>query len=108
MALLFTAVKAKIGNESAEFLIGGEVESEKEFECSTVYQELRDRADDSELEADMTVYEYGEGERYVASFAELAYLTLRMENTPNFLESRCNKICEKQMSIDLNDGAMTM
>ena len=35
MALLFTAVKAKIGNESAEFLIGGEVESEKDFECSS-------------------------------------------------------------------------
>ena len=108
MALLFAAVKAKIGNESAEFLIGGEVESEKDFECSTVYQELRDRADGSDLEADMTVYEYGEGVRYVASFAELAYLTLRMENTPNFLESRCNKLCEKQLSIDLNDGAMTM
>ena len=108
MALLFTAVKAKIGNESAKFLIGGEVESEKDFECSIVYQELCDRADGSELEADMTVYEYGKGEKYVASFAELAYLTLRMENTPNFLESRCNKICEKQMSFDLNDGAMTM
>ena len=34
MALVFTAVKAKIENECAEFLIGGEAESERDFECS--------------------------------------------------------------------------
>ena len=109
MALVFTAVKAKTENECAEFLIGGVAESERDFECSTRYLELLERTGgEGEVEADMTVYEYGDGERYDATFEELAYLTLRMENTPNFLESRCNKICEKQLTFDLTSGAMTM
>lgn len=106
MALVFTAVKAKIENECAEFLIGGEAESERDFECSTRYLEMLEKAGgEGELEAEMTVYEYGDGERFDASFEELAYLTLRMEKNPSFLESRCNKLSEKTLTAEIGETA---
>ena len=113
MALVFTAVNAKIENESAQFLIGGEAESEKDFECSTRYLEMVEKAGgEGNLEAEMTVYEYGEGERFNATFEELAYFSLRMEKDENFLDSRCHKLSEKTLTADLggepNQSFMSM
>ena len=44
------------------------------------------------IDTTLSVYQYGEGEKFNATFEELAYFTIRMNNGADFLKEHCKAL----------------
>lgn len=93
MSLVFTVVNSTAEKKKLIFLAPGAVRSIEELVNYKPYHEfVKELPKDCAIETRLSVYEYGEGEKYVASFEELAYLTIRMNNGVNFLRDHCKAL----------------
>lgn len=100
MALLFSAVTLTAGNQQAEFLVSGIPTTFEDLEGWTAFHDLLDQTDhEQEISVHAETYLYGEGETFKASLEEIAYLTMRAEQTPDFLSGHCDCIADSDFSF---------
>ena len=93
MALVFTVVNSTADKKKLIFLAPGAVRSIEELVNYKPYHEfVKELPKDSSIDTTLAVYQYGEGEKYGATFEELAYLTIRMNNGTNFLRDHCKAL----------------
>lgn len=93
MALVFTAVKVSADKKSTVFLASGAVRSLEELAHYKPYQEfLNEVPKGCSIDTTLSVYQYGEGEKFNATFEELAYFTIRMNNGADFLKDHCKAL----------------
>ena len=72
-------------------------DGERMYTCSRFMDEL-DEECTVKVHAD--AYVYGEGEEFIATPEEVAYMTIRRQDRPDFLESRCHERGKSEFDID--------
>ena len=93
MSLVFTVVNSTAEKKKLIFLAPGAVRSIEELINYKPYHEfVKELPKDCSIETTLAVYEYGDGEKYKATFEELAHLTIRMNNGTNFLRDHCKAL----------------
>ena len=93
MALLFSKVTLFDGVNEAEFLTMGIPHDYEDLERYTAFAEyIGELTDECDIEVIVDSYLYGDDEAVKASIEEIAYLTMRMDMKPDFLERSCKKI----------------
>ena len=101
MSLLFSQVTLTADNNAeTEFLVGGIPRDTDDLEGWTGYENFVDEVDKiAEINAHIETYLYGEGEAVKASPEEIAYLTKRIENDPDFLSGHTDNIEDSDFRI---------
>lgn len=90
MAILFSAVQVKAGEDSVSLLVSGSPKSTEDLSGWKAYEYfLMDIGKEAEVTVDVKSYLYGEGEVFKASLEEVAYMGMRIRMQDNFLEDRC-------------------
>jgi hypothetical protein len=103
MALVFTAVKVTAEKKNMMFLAPGAVRSLEELIHYKPYNDfITEVGKDSSIDTTLAVYQYGEGEKYNATFEELAYFTIRMKNGANFLKDHCKALGTPMLPVVIN------
>ena len=93
MSLVFTVVNSTADKKKLTFLAPGAVRSIEELVNYKPYHEFaKELPKDCSIETTLSVYEYGEGEKFTATFEELAYLTIRMNKCADFLNGHCKAL----------------
>ena len=91
MAIVFSQVTVSCKQKSATFLVAGVPHKKSDLENWTKFQEFEKEASGN-INIRVHTYEYGEGERLHATVEETAYMQMRLEANPSFLQTRCNAI----------------
>ena len=100
MALVFTAVKVSAEKKSTLFLAPGAVRSLEELVHYKPYHDfLNEVGKEATIDTTLSVYQYGDGEKYDATFEELAYFTIRMKNGANFIKEHCKALGNPMLPI---------
>lgn len=90
MAILFSAVGVKAGEEQTSLLVSGIPKDYEDLSGWKVYEYfLMDIGKEAEVTVDVKSYLYGEGEVFKASVEEVAYMGMRIRMQEKFLEDRC-------------------
>ena len=101
MAVLFSAVTITSDSDQAEFLVAGIPKQYDDLEGWTLFEEFMDELDeDCTVNVHADAYVYGEGEEFIATPEEVAYMTIRRQDRPDFLEARCHERGESEFTID--------
>ena len=101
MAILFSAVKVTAGEKQSEFLVAGIPKENGDLEGWTLFEEFMDELDEEcTVNVHVDAYAYGEGEDFIATPEEVAYMTIRRQDRSDFLEARCHERGESEFSID--------
>ncbi len=98
MSVCFSRVKLVSADRAAIFLVGGVPASQKDLNGWKAYDAFRENLD-APATAYVEAFEYGEGERYDATPEEVAYIYMRSEKRPGFIEARTRKLSESQFRI---------
>ena len=100
MAILFSAVQVKAGEDSVSLLVSGSPKSTEDLSGWKAYEYfLMDIGKDAEVTVDVKSYLYGEGEVFKASVEEVAYMGMRIRMQDNFLEDRCRCVESSSFSF---------
>ena len=101
MAILFSAVGVKAGEEQTSLLVSGIPKDYEDLSGWKVYEYfLMDIGKEAEVTVDVNSYLYGEGEVFRASGEEVAYMMKRMEMRSDFLETRCHCVGSSTFSFN--------
>ena len=101
MAILFSAVGVKAGEETVSLLVPGTPEKSEDLSGWKVYESfLMDIGKEAEVTVDVESYLYGEGEVFQASMEEVGYMGMRIRMQENFLEDRCR--CVENSTFSFN------
>ena len=101
MAILFSAVGVKAGEEQTSLLVSGIPKDYEDLSGWKVYEYfLMDIGKEAEVTVDVNSYLYGEGEVFRASVEEVAYMMKRMEMRSDFLETRCHCVGSSTFSFN--------
>ena len=101
MAILFSAVQVKGGEDSVSLLVSGSPKNTEDLSGWKAYEYfLMDIGKEAEVTVDVKSYLYGEGEVFKASLEELAYMMKRMERQSDFLEDRCHCVGSSNFSFN--------
>lgn len=101
MGVLFSAVTVTAGDKQSEFLVAGIPTEYGDLEGWTLFEEFMDELDEEcTVKVHADAYVYGEGEEFIATPEEVAYMTIRRQDRPDFLESRCHERGESEFDID--------
>ena len=100
MAILFSKVTLSSGDKTASFLVSGAPASEHSLDGWTNYHSfVRSLNPHSHVVASVTEYLYGEEDIFDATPEEVAYMTMRLQMRPDFLEKRCDQIDQTEFSF---------
>ena len=92
MSLQFTKATATCGDRSAVFLTMGIPKEKYELDGYTAFDDFMENIpDEADVHVSCIPYTYGDGDSMIATVEEVAYLTMRMQSDPKFLERRCNQ-----------------
>lgn len=93
IAILFSEVTVE-GNGSEEtFLVRGIPREYDDLQGWTAFEDFLLNIDqDTDILVHADAYLYGEGETFQATVEEVAYMVMRMDRDPGFLQSRCDHI----------------
>lgn len=101
MAILFSAVRAKSGEDSVSLLVSGSPKSTEDLSGWKAYEYfLMDIGKEAEVTVDVKSYLYGEGEVFKASVEEVAYMGMRIRMQEHFLEDRCHCVGNSTFSFN--------
>lgn len=101
MAVRFSHVILESDYGAAEMLARGKVTEPDQLEEYSAYEDYcMDIEDDVVIRVQSDEYLYGEGEIFDATFEELAYFLIRMNNNPNFLANSCNYVGRTEFEIN--------
>jgi len=103
MAILFSKVTLKTENETAELLVSGFPKQYSDLEGWTVFDKFMEEIDEERsIKVNVDAFLYGEGEVFIATPEEVAYMTMRREMRSDFLESRCTEYGKDNFEININ------
>lgn len=95
MAILFSKVTLSSEEKTSSFLVFGIPSDSKAFVGWTAFHAFVDSlAPASNVKAEVTAYTYGEQDVVIATPEEVAYMAMRMQMRPDFLEARCVEKCQ--------------
>ena len=95
MAILFSKATLTSGGCGTSFLISGAPSSRDDFVGWTAYQSFVDALPaGADVMVHITAYTYGERDVVMATPEEVAYMDMRLQRHPDFLESRCQVYVE--------------
>lgn len=101
MAILFSAVQVKSGEDSVSLLVPGTPKEPEDLSGWKAYEYfLMDIGKDAEVTVDVKSYLYGEGEVFKASLEEVAYMGMRIRMQEHFLEDRCHCVGNSTFSFN--------
>ncbi len=99
MSIRFSKVKLRSEETTGLFLVGGMPYSQRDLMGWTAYKSFCEGLkENSPVSACVETFEYGEGEPFDATPEEVAYIYLRSEKRPDFIEARTKKIAEYEFS----------
>ena len=99
MAILFSKVTMRDDYNESEFFVSGFPQEPDALEGWTAYHEFLDEiTEDTIVNIHAAAYLYGEGETVKATPEEVAYMTIRDQNDPNFLSGHCDCIGESDFN----------
>ena len=99
MAILFSKVTMRDDYNESEFFVSGFPQEPDDLEGWTAYHEFLDEiTEDTIVNIHAVAYLYGEGETVKATPEEVAYMTIRDQNDPNFLTGHCDCIGESDFN----------
>lgn len=100
MAILFSAVGVKAGEEQTSLLVSGLPKCYEDLSGWRAFEHfLMDVDQEANIQVDVKSYLYGEGEVFKASVEEVAYMGMRIRMQDNFLEDRCRCIGSSNFSF---------
>ena len=103
MSLLFSRVTAMSKKKVSIFLVGGKPHASSDLESWTAYRSfLEGIGNHDPIIAHVEAFTYGDEEPVDATPEEVAYLYMRMEKRPDFIDSRTNKLDEYDFVISGN------
>ena len=101
MAVRFSHVILESDYGATEMLARGKVSEPAQLEGYSAYEDYcMDIEDDAVIQVQSDEYLYGEGEIFDATFEELAYFLMRMNDNPNFLANRCSYVDRTEFEIN--------
>lgn len=101
MAVLFSAVTVTAGNDQKEFLVAGIPREHHDLEGWTAFEHFVGEIDaETDISVHADAYLYGEGEIFKASPEEVAYMSKRIKDNPNFLNDRCQNIDKVDFTLN--------
>lgn len=101
MAILFSAVGVKAGEESVNLLVSGIPKGYEDLSGWRAFEHfLMDVDQEADIQVDVKSYLYGEGEVFRASVEEVAYMMKRKEMRSDFLETRCHCVGSSTFSFN--------
>ena len=101
MGVLFSVVTLTAGDKHHPAAGGGIVIEYGDLEGWVRFEEFMDELDEEcTVKVHADAYLYGEGEEFIATPEEVAYMTIRRQDRPDFLESRCHERGESEFDID--------
>lgn len=103
MALIFSKVTIDTDDDSVEFLVSGSPRSEQGLKGWVAYENFIKRHD-GVTTAQIQPYSYGGEQPYEATPEEVAYMTMRWKNQPDFLETRCSAGVPRTINITGGGG----
>ena len=102
MAILFSQVT--LSNEyygTTEFFVSGYPQDVDDLQGWCAFDDYMDEIDDScAIDVHVEAYHYGEGETVTATPEEVAYMMMRMDWDPEFLDDHCDNIGDHDFVID--------
>ena len=99
MAILFSKVTMRDDYNESEFFVSGFPQEPDDLEGWTAYHEFLDEiTEDTIVNIHAEAYLYGEGETVKATPEEVAYMTIRDQNDPNFLSGHFDCIGESDFN----------
>ena len=90
MAILFSAVGVKAGEEQTSLLVSGIPKDYEDLNGWRTFEHFLMNVDqEADIQVEVKSYLYGEGEVFRASLEEVAYMGMRIRMQEKFLEDRC-------------------
>ena len=101
MAVCFSYIILESDHGATEMLARGKVTESDQLDGYSAYEDYcMDIEDDAVIQVQSDEYLYGEGEIFDATFEELAYFMMRMNDNPNFLANRCSYVGRTKFEIN--------
>lgn len=100
MSIRFSRVKAMTEDKAAIFLVGGIPATQADLDCWTSFQTFTEDLSENEvITVSVETFEYGEEEPNDATPEEVAYIYMRQDMRPDFIESRTTKVGESSFVL---------
>ena len=100
MSIRFSRVKAMTSDKAAIFLVGGVPATQADLDCWTAFQAYsKDLPENEVITVSVETFEYGEEEPNDATPEEVAYIYMRENMHPDFIESRTAKVGESSFVL---------
>ena len=103
MALVFSKVTIEADGESVDFLVSGSPRNEKGLKGWVAYEDFI-KAHPSANKARIQPYSYGNAQPVKATPEEVAYMNMRWQGNPDFLETRCSAGVPRIIKIEGGGG----
>ena len=101
MSILFSQVTLTADKKQIDFLVMGIQKNCDDLKGWIRFEKFLNELDRGcTIEARVNTYTYGEGVEFIATPEEVAYMTIRKEKRPDFLETRCEKREETHFIIE--------
>lgn len=103
VALEFSKVTIEADGESVNFLVSGNPIYGIDLDGWNAYVDFM-KAHPNANEARIQPYSYGEGQLVTATPEEVAYMNMRWQSNPEFLETRCSAGAPKTIKLKGGGG----
>lgn len=105
--IIFSKIKLTAGDNNAEGLVSGQPQTSRDLDGWRIWEDfVKNIGEAATVTVNVQSYGYGEGEAYVATPEEVAYMVQRISMRPNFLESRCSDEGSYTFTVQLNPEKM--
>ena len=100
MSIRFSRVQVMTTDKAAIFLVGGIPATQADLDCWTAFQSFSEDLPENEvITVSVETFEYGEEEPNDATPEEVAYIYMRQDKRPDFIESRTAKVGESSFVL---------
>lgn len=100
MAILFSKVTMRDDDSEVNFLVNGIPKSSNDLEYWTAYHDFLDKITQEMLvNVFVRAFTYGDGDIYLATPSEVAYMVKRSNQDPKFLENHCKVVSDSEFNV---------
>ena len=102
MSIRFSRVTAAAENKATVFLVGGAPTCQRDLDPWTAFRLFtRDLSANECISVVVETFEYGEEEPFEATSEEIAYIYMREDRRPGFIDTRTKKSSENSFFLSL-------
>lgn len=93
MSIRFSRVQAMTSGKAAIFLVGGVPVAQTDLDCWTAFRSFSEDLPENEvITVSVETFTYGEEDPIDATPEEVAYIYMRQDRRPDFIESRTAEV----------------